>query len=63
MARELSIGYLSTLYHTSFILRGSGQLEEIGINASWKLFPNGPAMMEAFEQEQLDLGYIACHRQ
>jgi NitT/TauT family transport system substrate-binding protein len=58
MARELSIGYLSTLYHTSNILRGSGQLEEIGINASWKLFPNGPAMMEAFEQEQLDLGYI-----
>jgi len=58
MARELSIGYLSTLYHTSFILRSSGQLEEIGINASWKLFPNGPAMMEAFEQGQLDLGYL-----
>lgn len=33
-------------------------MEEIGINASWKLFPNGPAMMEAFEQGQLDLGYI-----
>jgi hypothetical protein len=52
---ELSIGYLSTLYHTSFILRGSKQP---GIKASWKLFPNGPAMMEAFEQGQLDLGYI-----
>ncbi|VVB72510.1 NMT1-like family protein [uncultured archaeon] len=58
MAEELSIGYLSTLYHTSFILRGSGQLEEIGIIASWKLFPNGPAMMEAFERGELDLGYI-----
>lgn len=33
-------------------------MEEICINASWKLFPNGPAMMEAFEQGQLDLGYI-----
>jgi len=54
----MRIGYLSTLYHTSFILRGSGQLMDSGINASWKLYPNGPAMMEAFEQEQLDLGYI-----
>jgi NitT/TauT family transport system substrate-binding protein len=58
MADDLFIGYLSTLYHTSFILRGSGQLKELGINASWKLFPNGPAMMEAFDQGQLDLGYI-----
>ncbi len=33
-------------------------MEEMSINASWKLFPNGPAMMEAFEQGQLDLGYI-----
>ncbi|MCX6672380.1 MAG: ABC transporter substrate-binding protein [Methanothrix sp.] len=55
---KLSIGYLSTLYHTSFILRGSCQLEEIGINASWKLFPNGPAMLEALESQKIDLGYI-----
>lgn len=33
-------------------------MEKIGINASWKLFPNGPAMMEAFEKEEIDLGYI-----
>ena len=33
-------------------------MEEMGINASWKLFPNGPAMMEAFERGELDLGYI-----
>jgi NitT/TauT family transport system substrate-binding protein len=58
MSEDLFIGYLSTLYQTSNILRGSGQLEEMGINASWKLFPNGPAMMEAFEREELDLGYI-----
>jgi NitT/TauT family transport system substrate-binding protein len=58
MAEDLFIGYLSTLYHTSFILRVSGQLKELGLDASWKLFPNGPAMMEAFEQGQLDLGYI-----
>ena len=54
----MRIGYLTTLYHSSFILRGSGRLEEIGIEASWKLFPNGPAMMEAFEQGKIDLGYI-----
>jgi len=58
MAKKLSIGYLSTLYHTSFILRYFGQLEDAGIMVSWKLFPNGPAMIEAFEQEEIDLGYI-----
>ena len=58
MTEDLFIGYLSTLYHTSFILRGSGQLKELGINASWKLFPNGPAMLEAFEKQKINLGYI-----
>jgi NitT/TauT family transport system substrate-binding protein len=58
MGAEMRIGYLTTLYHTSNILRGSGQLKELGIEASWKLFPNGPAMMEAFEKEEIDLGYI-----
>ena len=58
MGAEMRIGYLTTLYHTSNILRGSGQLKELGIEASWKLFPNGPAMLEAFEKEEIDLGYI-----
>jgi NitT/TauT family transport system substrate-binding protein len=58
MGAEMRIGYLTTLYHTSNILRGSEQLKELGIEASWKLFPNGPAMMEAFEEEEIDLGYI-----
>ena len=58
MAEELSIGYLSTLYHTSFILHGSGQLEEMGVIASWRLFPNGPAMIEAFQKDEIDLGYV-----
>jgi NitT/TauT family transport system substrate-binding protein len=58
MDAEMRIGYLTTLYHTSNILRGSGQLNELGVEASWKLFPNGPAMMEAFEKEEIDLGYI-----
>jgi NitT/TauT family transport system substrate-binding protein len=58
MSEDLFIESLSTLYHTSFILRGSGQLKELGINASWKLFPNGPAMIEAFGKNELDLGYV-----
>ena len=58
MAVEMKIGYLTTLYHTSNILRGSGQLKELGIEPSWKLFPNGPAMLEAFEREEIDLGYM-----
>lgn len=58
MATETRIGYLTTLYHTSFILKGSDQLEKAGLKASWKLFPNGPAMIESFEKNELDLGYI-----
>lgn len=59
MAKEIRIGYLSTLYHTSFILRGSGRIEgDLGLNASWKRFPNGPSMIEAFERDELDLGYL-----
>lgn len=30
----------------------------MGINATWKLFPNGPELMEAFSREELDLGYL-----
>jgi NitT/TauT family transport system substrate-binding protein len=58
MIAETRIGYLSTIYHSSFILRSCSQLEEIGIKASWKLFPNGPAMLDAFEKEEIDLGYL-----
>lgn len=58
MDEEILIGYLSTLYHTSFILRGSGLMEDIGLKASWKLFPNGPAMVDALEMGEIDLCYL-----
>jgi len=58
MDEELVIGYLSTLYHTSFILRGSGLMEDTGLKASWKLFPNGPAMVDALEMGEIDLCYL-----
>jgi NitT/TauT family transport system substrate-binding protein len=64
MNEPIRIGYLTTLYHTSFILRGlerGNEIEHSGeseIRPSWKLFPNGPAMMEAFERDEIDLGYV-----
>ncbi len=60
-AERMRIGYLTTLYHTSFILRGSALMEGaegLGLNASWIRFPTGPAMIDAFLKGELDLGYI-----
>lgn len=54
----LRIGYLSTLYHTSFLLRGTSLLKERGIGATWTLFPSGPDIVKAMERGELDLGYI-----
>jgi NitT/TauT family transport system substrate-binding protein len=54
----LRIGYLSTLYHTSHILKRPGWLAEAGIQAEWSLFGTGPAMVEGFAAGSLDLGYI-----
>jgi NitT/TauT family transport system substrate-binding protein len=54
----MRIGYLSTIYHTSFILKsGKFPFEEID-ETDWILFPTGPAMMKAFKNMEIDLGYI-----
>ncbi len=59
MARDLRIGYLSTLYHTSFILKGLNLTEaDLGSRVVWKLFASGPSMTEAFERGEIDLGYM-----
>ena len=58
MAEEIRIGHLSTLYHTSFILKGSKIAEELGVRIRWRLFPTGPDIVDAFERGWLDLGYI-----
>ncbi len=55
---RLSIGHLSTIYHTSFILMGTDWLEEAGIHAQWKLFASGPDIVKAFENKEIDLAYI-----
>jgi len=59
MAQEtIRIGHLSTLYHTAFLLRGSGLLQEQNIHATWTLFPSGPDIISAMQAGTLDLGYI-----
>lgn len=54
----LRIGHLSTMYHTSFLLRGSRILADHGIDARWKLFASGPDIINAMQAGNLDLGYI-----
>jgi len=59
MALSLRIGYLSTLYHTSHLLRAKGWAEQdLGIDCLWYLFGTGPEMVQAFEKGEIDVGYI-----
>ena len=54
----MKIGYLSTLYHTSFILKNGKFSYKNFDDIEWILFPTGPAMMKAFRSGTIDLGYI-----
>jgi NitT/TauT family transport system substrate-binding protein len=57
--KQLTIGYLSTMYHTSHLIRAQRWLEkELNLRPAWVLFPTGPAMVEAFADGSIDLGYI-----
>jgi len=55
---SLKIGYLPTIYHTSFILMGTTILERDGVEAKWTLFPSGPDIVHAMSGGHIDLGYI-----
>ncbi len=55
---KLRIGYLSTIYHTSFLLKSTSSLEKLGLEPEWKLFGGGPAIVNAFANRELDIGYI-----
>jgi NitT/TauT family transport system substrate-binding protein len=56
---QIRIGYLSTTYHTSFILKGANWLEnKLNLKPEWNLFGGGPAIVNELETGQLDLGYI-----
>ncbi|WP_340818716.1 ABC transporter substrate-binding protein [Methanolobus sp. WCC4] len=56
--KELRIGHLSTMYHSSFILMSKNWLEKAGIEPKWKLFGGGPAIVRALENNEVDIGYI-----
>ena len=47
------------MYHTSHIIKGAKWIEKsMHITPEWKLFPTGPAMVEAFADGSIDIGYI-----
>ncbi|MBE0523097.1 MAG: ABC transporter substrate-binding protein [Methanosarcinales archaeon] len=59
MKKILRIGHLSTFYHTSFILMGTGWLEDhLDVTVRWSMFGGGPAIVEAFSKSEVDIGYI-----
>jgi NitT/TauT family transport system substrate-binding protein len=59
MAALLRIGYLSTLYHTSHLLRQLRWLEEdLEIECRWQMYGTGPEMIQAFQGLEIDIGYI-----
>ena len=55
---EVRIGYLSTMYHSSLPIKGMRLLEKEGIQPVWSLFGTGPAIIDAFAKDRLDIGYI-----
>jgi len=57
--KTLRLGYLSTMYHTSHLIKNLGWLETgLGVKTAWTLFGTGPAMVKAFQEDRLDIGYI-----
>lgn len=56
----LRVGHLSTLYHTSLLfLSQKEEIEkQLGATLQWRLYGTGPAIIEAFEREEIDLAYI-----
>ena len=56
---KINIGHLSTAYHTNYILMETEDLrKDLKIGINWILFGTGPAMVKAFKEEKLDIGYM-----
>lgn len=56
---KLSIGHLSTAYHTSLVLIGKKEWgKNAGLDLNWELYPTGPKIIEALGRGELDLGYV-----
>lgn len=59
MSVRIRIGFLSTLYHTSHLVRQGRLIEKrLGVESEWRLYGTGPAIVEAFAKEEIDLGYL-----
>ncbi|MBI5847274.1 MAG: ABC transporter substrate-binding protein [Nitrospirae bacterium] len=59
MSMLLRIGHLSTFYHTAMLLMADKNLcSDIDADIEWKLFGTGPAIVNAFENNEIDLAYI-----
>ncbi|MFX1309351.1 MAG: ABC transporter substrate-binding protein [Promethearchaeota archaeon] len=56
---KLNIGHLSTAYHTNYVLMESEDLrKDLKVDINWVLFGTGPAMVKAFKENKLDIGYM-----
>ncbi|MFO8017844.1 MAG: ABC transporter substrate-binding protein [Promethearchaeia archaeon] len=56
---KINIGHLSTAYHTNFILMQEKKLaEDLNKKITWHQFGTGPAMVQAFQRNELDMGYM-----
>ncbi len=57
---KLRIGHLSTFYHTALLLmERTGELSEtLHRPIEWKLYGTGPAIVKAFEENEIDMAYI-----
>ena len=57
--KKIRIGHLSTFYHTAILLMAQGNADaRLGAAIEWKLMGTGPAIMKAFQQNELELAYI-----
>jgi len=56
---KLRIGHLSTFYHTAVLLMARKELTApVAVDVEWKLMGTGPAIMQAFQSNGLDMAYI-----
>jgi NitT/TauT family transport system substrate-binding protein len=55
----LRVGHLSTLYHTSIVIQAMPEImKDLPLKIKWMLFGTGPAIVEAFQRDEIDLAYI-----
>lgn len=56
---RITIGHLSTFYHTATVLMARKDINKtLGADVVWELFGTGPAIVEAFGRGELDLAYL-----